>query len=290
MMETININTIKFKNGVFIIIPSTYQNSINYYSIKNKEFKSEKVAFLKGLNNFNDIKFFNKVEVTNSYELIDKNKTYKTIISKDEYNSLSSFFKKEYQKTNDKSLQNEYIENIEFCVWLEFNFDYFEQKNDFKINFELSLPVEAFFRSSNLGSNSDKLDNIKHLFPCYISGENLYKYISDYFKNNDNYLKNREFEYRWSDELNAINVFESDYNGEMKRVEERKQNGGYYAKPRYKTVPDKPEKIATIHFNKKNTPTISGKNYEDLISKVNNFIKDITHGDLIIKSNLIYTI
>lgn len=73
-----------------------------------------------------------------------------------------------------------------------------------------------------------------------------------------------------------VEFFENDYNGEMRKVLDKKRNGGHYADRRGKVVPDYPNVIDKLTIKDKDIPYFSAANQDEMNKKMQDYVDFIT--------------
>lgn len=275
-----------FNNGSLLINNfSIYDYS---YKLPKKFFINNKEVFrLKSEERENSLCFIKNVFLTENdlfesetskkidmeYSLINEkeNENLQKSISKETYDSLSNFFQKKYEsgkqqtnKTRKKleliflnKVENDYIKNHEFNNIFEeivfeescsFNRVFSFLPKDIQKFVPLKLSSNGVFRSLGrilLHQEKEEIDVSKY-GSFYIYNHSYSSYSQ--YANFNNF---------------SITRYATEYNGETKKVEMRKNNGRFYATPRYRTVKDLP-KEKKIEIKKDTLPEIVGKDFNEL--------------------------
>lgn len=262
-------------NDVFVVAdvrPSL--NSEDYIRVQRNEYKFTRghelisPSFADGLAIFdgtvNDVSAV-RIETSELVETyVSAVPGYKDL-SKEQYEKLTTKFKREYREVNLGSVENEYDADFKVSMF-DHDFDREKYKGEkvsdlaklaYGDNYAPEPSMRNFGRVSLDGKTMLKV--LKHMYDA--EGKNLTRIKADF--NRTSYF-GRNIEY----DLMTVQYLSEPYTGQSKKVYKKKQNGQLYADRRYTLVPDMPKSVSTVVVAAEDlSGIVNGKNDEENMAR-----------------------
>lgn len=264
----------RFKNGSFVSLHNNdWRNSKPLIVINDdveNPFDMSKDVFHENLVDFSNVKKMIITKTPKEYLLTDKTSKLQKTITPDVYEKLTTYFKEQYVASKEL-IETKTFEDVELIIFGDFDFDYEEINDNYKVRGVTVQPVFLSFEQCKFS----------HLLPCQLEVGALYDNIAegvkDYLKN-ISYLCDRKVEV-WYGSI-QISIYEEMYTGKMKDQEIYTSNGRSYAKRRYKSIRDLPRVKYKFQIEKKELKPLYAKNSKELKEKLNLIIDEILTGEM----------
>lgn len=273
--------TVLFKNKKNVVIPNAYL----VMDSNDKQMKSEYVLSV-DLNTH----FYRKEKksiASGKYKLIGSNELFKSILTKKEYDKLSTSIKSKYKEITeeqevkipveekvllDLSKFTKYSHKFSNRLFILADESELEYAKKMKESYPYDSPEYNLLYSNGVFDFSRQKLNIKKFLSelsNFIESNNL----SNIIYNNTN----REvFASDWDDKI-SVNIYENEYKDKMRAVEIKKRNGQSYVNKRYRYIRDKGK--GKGYEQKLTDDFITGDCRADIEANLDSFIKFILPND-----------